>query len=143
MKRSTFIRVALAAMLGHRSSLADTPPFVIIIHPSNANVKLARKFVADAFLKKTTRWRNDDVIRPVDLVPDSNVREKFSQEVLKRSVSEVKSYWQQVIFSGRDVPPPELPDEDAVIKFVAKNAGAIGYVSGNAKLTDVRAVVLE
>jgi hypothetical protein len=94
-------------------------------------------------LKKTTRWSNDDVIRPVDLIPDSPVRERFSQEVLKRSISEVKSYWQQVIFSGRDVPPPELADDDAVLKFVAKNRGAIGYVSGTARLADVRPVILE
>jgi hypothetical protein len=50
----------------------------------------------------------------------------------------VRSYWQQRIFSGRDVPPPELDSDDAVIGFVSKYAGAVGYVSGAAKLVGVR-----
>src|SRR5258708_37699636 len=69
------------------------PPFVVIIHPSNPNRTLGRKFVGDAFLKKTTRWPDGSVIRPVDLVAESPVRERFSQDVLKRSAAEVKSYW--------------------------------------------------
>jgi ABC-type phosphate transport system substrate-binding protein len=41
----------------------------------------------------------------------------------------VKSYWQQQIFSGRDVPPPEKQTENDVVAFVRSNPGAIGYVS--------------
>jgi ABC-type phosphate transport system substrate-binding protein len=130
-------------LVGASAEPSPPPPFVVVVHPSNPSGTLSRKFVGEAFLKKTTRWADGDVIRPVDLLPDSPVRAKFSQDVLKRSVAEVKSYWQQIIFSGRDVPPPELPDDDAVLKFVAKNGGAIGYVSGAARLADVKPVVVE
>lgn len=119
------------------------PAFVIIVDPNNPHRSLDRKFIGDAFLKKTTRWPNGDVIRPVDLHPDSPVREKFSHDILKRSVAAVKSYWQQVIFSGRDVPPPELASDDEVVKYVLKNAGAIGYVSGTARVGNARVVTVE
>ena len=119
------------------------PPFVIIVDPSNAGKTYSRKFLADAFLKKTTRWPNGDLIRPVDLSADSPVREKFSQDILKRSVAAVKSYWQQVIFSGRGVPPPELANDDEVVKYVLANNGAVGYVSGAAKLGNAKVVTLE
>ena len=49
--------------------------------------------------------------------------------MLKRSVAAVRSYWQQRIFSGRDVPPPEVDTENQVIKYVAGDPGALGYVS--------------
>ena len=37
-------------------------------------------------------------------------------------------YWQQRIFSGRDVPPPEFELDREVVEYVLKHAGAIGYV---------------
>ena len=130
---------ALAAP--HASALAGgsaPPPYVVIVNPGNPLGAASRKFVSDAFLKKTTRWPSGDVIRPVDLPPDSAVREKFSDEIHQRSVAAVRSYWQQMIFAGRDVPPPELGSEDEVIKYVLKNGGAIGYVSGAASLNGAK-----
>ncbi len=125
------------------STSAEERAFVIIVHKDNPHEKLPRKFVGDAFLKKTTRWSSGDVIRPVDLPASSSVRAKFSDDVLNRSVASVKSYWQQVIFSGRDVPPPELATEADVVKYVAANPNAIGYVSGSAPRTGVKPLALE
>ena len=72
------------------------------------------------------------MIRPVDQSADSAVRRRFSEEVLQRSVTAVRSYWQQVIFSGRDVPPPELAGDGTVLEFVRNHTGAVGYISGSA-----------
>ena len=57
-----------------------------------------------------------------------------------RSVSAIKSYWQQMVFSGRGVPPPELDSDGEVVKFVLKNRGAIGYVSGGANVAGAKIV---
>jgi ABC-type phosphate transport system substrate-binding protein len=119
------------------------PPYVVIVHASNPNTGMPRRFVADAFLKKRTRWTDGSVIRPVDLPADSSTRAHFSDDVLNRSVAAVKSYWQQMIFSGRDVPPPELAKDDEVVKYVAQNEGAIGYVSGTAQLSGVKPLRVE
>ena len=133
--------VALFALLSSHDVRAESapPPFVVIVHPENPNGALDRRFVADALLKKTTRWPGGDVIKPVDLQSDSPAREKFSRDVLKRSVAAVKSYWQQLIFAGRDIPPPELAD-DAVVQYVLTHKGAIGYVSGNVRLGNAKTV---
>lgn len=116
----------------------EAPAFRVISHPSRPERGVERSFLADAFLKKVTRWSDGEVIRPVDLGPQTAVRQKFTTRVLKRSVRAVRNYWQQRIFSGRDVPPPELDSEEAVLVFVAKTPGAVGYVSGSAKLQGVR-----
>ena len=119
------------------------PPYVIIVNTTNTTTTTTRKFIGDAFLKKTTRWQNGDVIRPVDQTPDSAVRRRFTEEVLKRSVAAVQSYWQQIVFSGRDLPPPELGSNDEVVKFVATHDGAIGYVDGAATTTGVKVLGVE
>ena len=116
--------------------------FVVIVNPQNPNNEATRELVAEAFLKKTTRWRNGEGIRPVDLPPDSPTRGYFSNSVLKRSVAAVRSYWQQRIFTGRDVPPPELANEEAVVRYVLKYPGAVGYVASNAKLGGAKVLIL-
>jgi hypothetical protein len=143
-RRRQCCRLLAATLLGVLAhgvggyALAEPAEYRIIVHPSNATTAAERAFVADLFLKKVTRWSEGEVAKPVDLRPNSAVRKRFSEGMLKRSVGAVRSYWQQRIFSGRDVPPPELESEDAVVAFVARYPGAIGYVSAGAKLAGVR-----
>jgi len=124
------------------SSSASPAEFHVIINPQNPVTSVSRKFVMDAFLKRVTQWGDLFGIRPVDLRVDSSVRNAFSTELLKRSVSAVKTYWQQMVFSGRDVPPPELDSDEEVIRYVIRNPGGIGYVSPTANLQGVRVLTL-
>jgi ABC-type phosphate transport system substrate-binding protein len=130
-----------ATVFGQQHSPAP-PPYKIIVHPRNAEVSVDRKFLEDAFLKKITAWPNDDVIRPADLAPDSPVRRAFTRDVLNRSVEAVKGYWQQRIFSGRDVPPPEFQQDEEVVQFVLRHEGGVGYVSGTANVNGCKVLVV-
>jgi len=133
----------VVALVVIRAGAAPAPVFVVIVNPSNPTNHVDRKFLADAFLKKTTRWDDGELIRPVDQVPDSPVRRKFSEDVVKRSVAAVRSYWQQVIFTGRGVPPPEVGGDDEVVRYVLKYSGAVGYVSGSANADGAKVIAVE
>jgi ABC-type phosphate transport system substrate-binding protein len=138
-----FAATALCAtVFGQQSSAPATPAYQVIVHPRNGVGSVDRKFLEDAFLKKITAWPNDDVIRPADLAPDSPVRRAFTRDVLNRSVEAVKGYWQQRIFSGRDVPPPEFQRDEEVVQFVLKHEGGVGYVSGTADVDGCRVLVV-
>ena len=126
------VLIYMAAVGTRAASGADG--FRIIVNPDNPVSAIDWRFLADVYLKKATRWPSDEAIRPVDLGPGSPVRRAFSDEVLKRSVSAIKSYWQQMVFSGRGVPPPELDSEGEIVKFVLKNPGAVGYSSPSANV---------
>lgn len=126
----------LAAALGP----SVRPGFVVIVHPRTASTRMDRAFLAEAFLRRTTVWPDDTPIKPVDQVQDSAVRQRFSQEVLSRSVVSVRSYWQQRIFSGDGIPPPELANDQAVVTYVASHPGAIGYVAAGSSLAGVRSL---
>jgi len=120
-------------------SLAQPSAFKVIVHPENPVVSLTKKETSNLFLKKKSRWDETETkVEPVDL--DSDVRDVFSQEVLRRSASAIKSFWQKQIFAGKEVPPPELKSESEVIAFVARRPGAIGYVSAAARLEGVKEV---
>src|SRR5690606_16914225 len=134
----------LAVLLPAARAEAATPQrFVVIVHPSHDETEVSRKRIADAFLRKTGYWGDRQAIRPVDLEPGSAVRHAFTQKILSRSVSAVKSYWQQRIFSGQELPPPELETDDDVVEYVQRNPGAIGYVSARTPLKGVKVLVVE
>jgi hypothetical protein len=136
-RRAFAILLAGCALGGAALARAEGPAYRVIVNPKNVTPAVERRFLAQVFLRKATQWDDGEVIRPVDLPADAPARRRFAEDVLDRSVAAVKSYWQQVIFSGRGVPPPELDSDEAVLRYVLRHAGAVGYVSGNA---DVRAV---
>ncbi len=121
---------------------SPTATYQVIVNPANSSASVERVFLEDAFLKKISHWPGDQVIRPVDLVSSSPTRRAFSESVLRRSIDAIKGYWQQRIFSGRDVPPPELDADDDVVKYVLKYEGAVGYVSASANLNGSKVVTV-
>ena len=146
---SVWLRVSIAIAIGTAALGADggasaswsegrSEPtangFIVVVNDQNAVRAMSRAQVSRYFLKKISRWDSGAVAMPVDLPANSPVREAFSRRVLAKSVSSVKAYWQQQIFSGRDVPPPEKPSDDAVLEFVQTNPAAIAYVSPNVAL---------
>jgi ABC-type phosphate transport system substrate-binding protein len=134
--------VSIVVALAAAAVAAEQPrsAYVVIAHPANRVSRVERKFLADAFLRRTTRWPDDTPIRPVDLGSDAPARMRFSEEVLSRSVASVRSYWQQRIFSGQGLPPPELPDDESVVAYVLSHPGAIGYVGPGTPLNGARIV---
>jgi ABC-type phosphate transport system substrate-binding protein len=144
MKRTVPLsrRLILVSLLAS-SALAEERAYRLVAHPSNPTVSVDRRFLADAFLKKVTRWPTGERLRPVDLSAESLARKRFSDDVLNRSVPAVKSYWQQQIFSGRDVPPPELDSDEQVLQYVLKNPSALGYVSAAADVGQVKVLTLK
>jgi ABC-type phosphate transport system substrate-binding protein len=56
------------------------------------------------------------------------LRARFYQSLTGRPVEQVNAYWARIIFTGQASPPIQLPDDDAVLKTVRTNEGAIGYI---------------
>ena len=117
--------------------------YLIVANPRNPETEVDRQFLEGAFLKKITRWPNDEVIRPAELVESGPARQQFSEDILERSVEAVKGYWQQRIFSGRDVPPPEFATSQEVIDYVLKYEGAIGCVAVDSNLNGVKVLAIK
>jgi hypothetical protein len=145
-------RLAVCAALGlvlgiglaaRASAESPSSEFIVVVNRQNAAKSVSRDFLADAFLKKASRWDGGETIRTVDQRADSSARNAFSSSVLKRTVRAVRNYWQQRIFSGGDLPPPELDSDDAVVGYVARYPGGVGYVSRSANLGDTKAVVVQ
>ena len=136
-----FAAAAAVALPAAAGADATSPlPFRVIVNPNNPVSSVDHKFLLDAFLGRTTRWSDNQLIRPADLRPESATRRRFSDEALRRSVAAVKIYWLQVVFSGHGVPPPEFETDADVVKFVRRTPGAVGYVSSTTNVEGTKVV---
>ncbi|MEO6773343.1 MAG: hypothetical protein ABI467_09990 [Kofleriaceae bacterium] len=124
-RRGWIVAVALVAA---RSAFAAEERFIVIVHPDNPVTEVDRDFLRDAFLKKATDWSHGETIHPIDLSNRFGVREVFTREIVRKTPSQLRSYWDQQIFSGKGTPPVEADSLREMIEYVAANAGAVGYL---------------
>ena len=99
MKRALAVLITLAAANAYAAG------YKLIINNSVHVESLSKKEVSDLFMKRTSRWSSGTPVVPIDQSDRTAVREEFSKDVHGKPAAAVKSYWQQQIFSGRDVPP--------------------------------------
>jgi ABC-type phosphate transport system substrate-binding protein len=107
--------------------------WVVIVNSQNPISELSKDDVSKLMLKKTDKWKSGADVFPIDFGNES-VKDAFCKAVHGRPASAIKSYWQQQLFAGKEVPPPEMTSEKDVIGFVRSNPNAIGYVSATADL---------
>jgi ABC-type phosphate transport system substrate-binding protein len=136
MKKWTFLFLLFGIPLMASLLEAGEASFKVIVNASNPVSAMTRAQLSNLFLKKATTWESGRKAFPVDQVESSAARKNFSEVVLKKETHAVVSYWQQQIFSGRGVPPPEKPSDREVLAYVQENPDAIGYVSDGALLPE-------
>ncbi len=138
--KTRLILVFVIVILFCSFAQAEDYTFKVIVNASNQVSSIEMADVYKIFLKKKSKWEGGKTVKPVDQPGSSVVRKAFSDEALGKSVSAVKSYWQQQIFSGRGVPPPEKKTDQDVIDYVKENPGGIGYVSLGVAIGDVKVI---
>jgi hypothetical protein len=113
------------------------------VNPKNPITAIDRGFLREAYLRRATDWTTGEPIRPIDLANRFAVRERFAIDVLRKTPAQLKRYWNQQIFSGKGVPPPEAESPAAAVAYVLGNPGALAYVpadadTGRAKVIGVK-----
>lgn len=115
--------------------------FKVIAHPDQAVAGLSIAQASRLFLKKETRWPDGTLVRPVVLA-QGRLRDAFCRRVHGKSGGAVHAYWNQMIFSGHDIPPIEKRTAEEVVQFVRGTPGAIGFVPADTPAAGVRVVAL-
>ena len=141
--------LALASSATARAAAAQRLPaadheFVVIVGEASPLTSVSREQLSQIFLKKTKTLPGGREVMPVDIVGHAKARIAFSNAVHKRSLVAIQNFWNQQIFSGKDVPPPQMAREADIVAFVRGNPDAVGYVSPAAELgAGVRVLRLE
>ena len=115
----------------HRWEAADTVTMVIVVHGEAPPGEPTLDELRSIFLLRTRFWDDGTRIAPVNLPATSRLRDQFSLLALGRRTRDFADHWRELYFHGTQ-PPPVLASEEAVILYVARTRGAIGYVSPRA-----------
>ena len=110
MNKSVLL-LALAAICGGvPRAAAQGTRYVVVVNPGNPIKRLNKSQLSKIYLGKLQGWDINGRIEPVvalDLTSGSPLREKFTQDVLRKSPTEAEAYWRQEIYAGRSFPPLE------------------------------------
>ena len=89
---------------------------------------LDRRRLARVFRGQIKVGRDGQRLHPVNLPARHPLRVAFSRALFHRSPEEMAQYWNEQYFQG-NTPPHVVASEEAMLRFVARTPGAIGYVA--------------
>lgn len=127
--RQWWVTLAVGGLLAFaQASLAASPQLAIITAPDAPRLKLDRNTLRNVYLKKIFVDERGQRLTPVNLPSGAPLRNAFARTILRMGDNQLQDYWDKQYFQGVS-PPYVLASPDAVIQFVAKTPGAIGYVA--------------
>jgi TonB family protein len=111
---------------------------------ANGSVKvdmISANDVKSVFLEESNSLRDGTHVEPV-LEKDGQVHQTFLHEYLGGTDDDLKNYYRALVFSGRGSMPKQLGSDAEVAAYVARTKGAIGYVSTETTVGDVKTLII-
>jgi ABC-type phosphate transport system substrate-binding protein len=117
---------------------ASAEELLIIANPSvNVALPLTPREIEAIYLLRITTWPDGSHIIPVNREVSSAMRAKFTAEALQQDNATLAAYWNEMHFLGK-LPPVVQESEPAMLAFVQRVPGAIGYISASTAAEGVK-----
>jgi ABC-type phosphate transport system substrate-binding protein len=114
---------------------------VVIANPSVAATEISRAELRDIFTGASSSLRRGIAVTPV-LQKQGPVQDEFLDRYIGRSDSALRAGWRSILFSGQGVMPKTLDSDAAVVAYVARTPGAIGYVDKSSSHDGVKVLAV-
>lgn len=116
------------------TSLPALAEVVVVINPKNAASQMSKDQISQFFLGRSTTFT------PIDQSESSAIRAEFYKKLADKELSQVKSIWSKLVFTGKGTLPKELGSSADVKKAVAADVNAIGYIEKSAVDASVKVI---
>lgn len=100
---------------------------VIVAHAEVPASRLENAELEHMYLGKLSRWDGGLTVVPT-MLKAGPAQEEFVEDYLDRPLHRFATYWRQMVFTGKGVPPLTFADEAELLDFVTTTPGAVGYV---------------
>ena len=111
---------------------------LIIANKSVPQESIDKKDVQKIFLGKMVKWPDNSSIYFGTCKTDAH--QEFLKLYLHRSSSQFRNYWRKMVFTGKGRKPKAFQSDEELVRFVSETKGAIGYVSAEAELKNVKTI---
>jgi ABC-type phosphate transport system substrate-binding protein len=119
----TFFFAAAATLFFAAHAQAQT----IIVNPSVKASDVSKGDLKDVFTGASTSLKDGSHVTPV-LLKEGASHEEFLSGVIGKNDTAFRASWRSLVFSGQATMPKSLDSEAAMVEYVAKTPGAIGYI---------------
>ena len=134
-------KVSIILMLSFGVVLSSYAAVAVVVHPDNNSV-LDERQVRYMFLGKMKTFKDGSKPKIYDLVVGNAAREVFINRILKKSESDLNSYWSRMMFSSKGKPPVEMATSKDLVKAISLNPDAIGYMDASDVDDSVKVLLL-
>jgi ABC-type phosphate transport system substrate-binding protein len=125
--------ILLAALL----PLSANADLYIIANKELSISQLEKSDISAIYLLKKKHWENGEDIMPINLPATADARARFTAQVFDSTPEKLGSYWDKMLFKG-ETPPVTQNSEQAVVMFVERVKGAIGYVETKPQSSQIK-----
>ncbi len=101
---------------------------MLIVNAVNPLGCLSQLQVRTIFTMRTHVWPNNQKLRVFVLRDNHPVHRDFTLEIMGLYPYQMRQYWDREVFSGKGQAPTEVETEEDMVKAVASDPGAIGYI---------------
>ena len=106
---------------------------VVVVSAKSTTTTLTAEEISQIYLGKSK------AMKPVE-TSGSPIRSQFYSKVAGKDEAQVKAIWSKLVFTGKATAPKELPTSADVVKAVAADPNAIGYIDKSAVDSTVKVV---
>jgi ABC-type phosphate transport system substrate-binding protein len=121
MKRSSKTMIATGLAFAVVSQQAR-PDVVVIVSAHSSTAAITADQISRVYLGKS------NTMTPMDIADPSHARREFYAKVVGKDEAQVKARRMSLVITGKGSAPKELPSGAEVVKAVAADPNAIGYV---------------
>lgn len=123
-------------------SAARAQDVAFVVNPQGADASITVDDLKAVLLGNKIKWNGGGVIK-LAVLTSGPAHEKVMQDYAQRSADQFDKYWKKLVFTGKGVMPQQAADEAALLDYVAKTPGAIGYVSAAAASGQVKVLSVQ
>jgi len=132
INKTALFAFAVVAAVTLRDARADDIAVIVSAH-STASTMTSDE-ISRIYLGKS------NAMKPIDNSDKSGERAQFYSKIAGKDAAQVKAIWSKLVFTGKATAPKELDSNADVLKAVAADPNAIGYVEKSAVDSRVKVV---
>lgn len=140
MNRRRMLPLAAAiAILSSIGGFAGT--FKVIANPSVRADSITPAQLRSVFMEESRSLGDGSHVEPV-VARRGDAHEEFLKQYLGKDSEELQTYYRSLVFTGKGSMPKTLDSDAEIADYVAKNKGAIGYVSDQEPANGVKILTI-
>jgi ABC-type phosphate transport system substrate-binding protein len=131
-----FFAVAASIFSGQLSAQV-----VVIANQSVKTESVTKNDLREVFMGESTSLKEGGHVVPV-FQKEGSTHNEFLSSYVGESPAAVLICWRGLVMSGRSAMPKTLDSDSAVVDYVARTAGAIGYINKSAPHDGVKVLAI-